>query len=404
MRVALFGSTGFVGSYLVDALIAAGMHPVLLVRPGSEHKVGQMKSCTIVSADIGEREAIDRALDGADGAIYNIGILREFEQHGISFDALHFTGAKRVMDAAGAAGVKRFLLMSANGVKAEGTPYQRTKYQGEQYLATTALDWTVFRPSVLFGDPHGRQEFATQLLNDIINSPLPAPLFYAGLLPIDAGGFRLSPVHVEDVARAFVSALQDPRTIGRILPLGGPEALTWREILKRIAAAVGKRKLMVPAPAWGTEATVAMLERFPVFPISRDQLHMLMEGNTCSADSFALLDIDPRPFDAASLSYLAGAQTPSPRQAKNAREYPKRFADCSPSADRTSRSAHRRSRDESNPMLGERARATCATRRSLWPRVGRLRSRMTIAASKILALCAVPCACACRETETACRH
>jgi NADH dehydrogenase len=305
MRIALFGGTGFVGSYLVDALVSAAMHPVLLVRPSSEHKVEQARSCTVVSGDIADRHAIDRALAGASGVIYNIGILREFPQRGITYEALHFAGAQRVMDAAEAAGVKRLLLMSANGVKAEGTPYQRSKYLAEQHLATTGLDWTVFRPSVLFGDPRGRQEFATQLLSDIIDSPLPAPLFYAGVLPLHAGDFQLSPVHVEDVARAFVAALREPRTIGQILPLGGPRALTWREILAAIAAVVGKRKLMLPAPASAVAATAAMLERFPASPITGEQVRMLMEGNTCSAEAFTALGVSPRAFDARSLRYLA---------------------------------------------------------------------------------------------------
>lgn len=103
----LCGGSDFFGSYQVDALIVAGMPPVLLVRPGSEHKLRQVHSCTIVSGEIGDRDTIDRALHGADVAIYNIGMLREFQQRSISFDALSFGGGKRVMKAAGAAGIKR---------------------------------------------------------------------------------------------------------------------------------------------------------------------------------------------------------------------------------------------------------------------------------------------------------
>ena len=82
------------------------------------------------------------------------------------------------MDAAEGAGLRHFLLMSAHGVKADGTGYQRTKYMAEQYLESTGLDWAVFRPSVLFGEPRGRMEFATQLYRHIVRSPLPATLFY----------------------------------------------------------------------------------------------------------------------------------------------------------------------------------------------------------------------------------
>jgi NADH dehydrogenase len=305
MRVAVFGGTGFVGSHLVDALVAAGMQPVLLVRPGHETNVRQRESCRLVEGDIGRPEAVNEALAGADAAIYNIGILRESPARGVTFEELQYKAPRRIIDAAAHLGVNRFLLMSANGVRAEGTPYQRSKQRAERHLEDSGLDWTVFRPSVIFGDPRGRMEFATQLVRDIVSSPLPAPLFYPGLLPFGAGGFQLSPVHVEDVARAMVRSLADPVWHGRTLHLGGPEALSWREIITRLAAAIGRRKSMVPVPALGLVGAAALLERFESFPITRDQLRMLLEGNVCGPDDLESLGITPRPFAGEHLAYLA---------------------------------------------------------------------------------------------------
>ena len=122
MRVAIFGSTGFVGSYLVDELLARGHVPVVLVRSGSEHKIPRRDECETVSGAIEQPEAVRRTVTGADAVIYNIGIIREYPRRGITFKALHLDGARLAMDMAGEAGAKRFLLMSANGVKAEGTP------------------------------------------------------------------------------------------------------------------------------------------------------------------------------------------------------------------------------------------------------------------------------------------
>jgi NADH dehydrogenase len=318
MRVALFGGTGFVGSYLTDALLQAGMQPVLLVRPGHESRVRHRRVCDIVSGDLGDMEAIEDALRGADAAIYNVGILREFPERGITFDELHYKAARRVMQAAGRAGVGRFLLMSANGVKAQGTPYQTSKYKAEQFLATTTMDWTVFRPSVIFGNPRGRNEFATQLAQDIVASPLPAPLFYGGLLPWGAGEFALSPVHVTDVANAFVRALTATETIGQVLSLGGPRSVSWRSILSTISSAVGRQKMMIPVPAMGVSAVAALLDRFESFPVTRDQIQMLLEGNTCGDGAFALLGIEPAPFTADRLKYLARSQTEPETWHKNA--------------------------------------------------------------------------------------
>ena len=305
MKVTVFGGTGYVGSYLIDELLDKGHHPVLLVRPESRHKVRQHDRCTLVDDDIASPDSIQAALSGADAAIYNIGILREFPSSNVTYEALHLEGAKRAMDAAEEAGVHRFLLMSANGVKADGTGYQRTKYMAEQYLKTTGMDWTVFRPSVLFGEPRGRMEFATQLYRDIVCSPLPAPLFYEGLLPLNAGEFRMSPVHVKDVASVFVQALEMPETAGQIFALCGPLSLSWKEILKTIAAAAGTTKRALTAPVLLLKGLATALDQYAFFPVTRDQLTMLMEGNTCDGDdAFQRFDLEPAPFDTTRLSYL----------------------------------------------------------------------------------------------------
>jgi len=305
MKVTVFGGTGYVGGYLIDELLGKGHHPVLLVRPESRHKVRHRERCTLIDGDIASPDSVRAALSGADAVIYNIGILREFPSSGVTYEALHFEGARRAMDAAEEAGVRRFLLMSANGVKAEGTGYQRTKYMAEQYLKTTSLVWTVFRPSVLFGKPRGRIEFATQLYRDIVRSPLPAPLFYDGLLPFNAGEFRMSPVHVKDVASAFVKALDMPEAAGHIFALCGPESFSWKEILKIIADAAGTTKRGLPAPVLLLKGIAAVLDQYAFFPITRDQLTMLMEGNTCDGyDAFHTFSMEPAPFDTTNLSYL----------------------------------------------------------------------------------------------------
>ena len=305
MKVTIFGGTGFVGSYLIDALLEQGHQPVLLVRASSKHKVQQPGQCILVDGDITDPVAVRAAIADADAVIYNIGILRESPARGETYEALHFEGVKQATDAAQDAGVRRFILMSANGVKPDGTAYQRSKYLAEQYLASSGLDWTVFRPSVLFGDPRGRMEFATRLYREVVRSPLPAPLFYDGMLPTAAGMFRMSPVHVKDVAAIFVKSLQMPATTGQVYALCGPHALTWKDIVQTIAQATGTGKWALPAPVMLIRVVATALDKFAFFPITRDQLTMLMEGNTCddeqTVESFGVSAI---PFNEASLSYL----------------------------------------------------------------------------------------------------
>jgi uncharacterized protein YbjT (DUF2867 family) len=309
MKVAIFGGTGFLGGYLVDELLSHSHEPVLLVRPGSESRVPQPDRCVIVGGDVTDPGSVRRTLEGCKAAIYAIGILREFPRKGITFEQLQFQGARRSIDAAGELGVRRFLLMSANGAREDGTPYQRTKFQAEQHLRSSALDYTIFRPSIIFGDPRGRMEFCTQLRDQMIRLPLPAPLFYKGLLPLNAGGFALSPIHVTDVARIMIKSLAMPVAVKQSFTLCGPEAIEWRAIIRTIAKACGTFKLTVPVPAFYIKTLAKLLESYEFFPITRDQLTMLLEGNTGdSSELYKQFDIDPIRFTEASLSYLHGSR------------------------------------------------------------------------------------------------
>lgn len=309
MKVAVIGATGFVGGYLVDALLDASHEPSVLVRSGSEGKLRRPAACRVTHGDLSSDTAIAAVLDGCDAVIYNVGLLREFPSKGITFEEMHFSAAVRVIDAAVSAGISRFILMSANGVKRPGTPYQETKLRAEEYLEESGLDFTIFRPSVIFGDPRGTMEIATQLYRDMIRVPLPAVRFHTGLNPV-RDDVMMSPVHARDVADAFVNSLGDAATFGQKYKLGGPEALSWGQMLERIAAAVGKRKIILPMPINAMKLGAALFDWLPFFPATRDQLTMLAEGNTADPGVMSkLIGRDPLIFDAANLNYLAGGDT-----------------------------------------------------------------------------------------------
>ena len=307
MRVALFGGTGFVGSYIVDQLIDKEHIPRMLVRNSSIEKSLSRDKCEIVNGDITDGDVIREVITGADAVIYTIGIIREFASKGITYEKLHFEGAIRCMDIAIEMEVKRFILMSANGVCPSGTGYQKTKWMSEQYLKNTDLEWTIFRPSLIFGDPrgHNRPEFCTQLKKDLINLPFPAPLFHEGLLPFNAGSFTMSPIHVKTVADIFVSSIDKDNHYSETIELGGETELTWKEIIKIISNACGKKKWVLPAPVIAVKTVAAIFDRFSWFPVTKDQLTMLVEGNTCdSTNYFSDNNLKPLQFNIENLSYL----------------------------------------------------------------------------------------------------
>lgn len=306
MHVAIVGGTGFVGSYLCEALVRAGHTLSLLVRAGSEDRVAVQSGVRIVTGELASAASLDELVEGCDAVLYNVGILREIPRSGVTFEAMQYQGVVDTLAAARRAGVRRCLLMSANGVKSPGTRYQDSKFRAERHALESGLDVTVIRPSVVFGDPRGRMEFATQLRRDMVDMPLPAVAFFSGLSPAE-GAVVMSPVHVEDVADAFVAALGDDETIGRIYELGGPEVLTWTDMIERIGAAVGRKKLILPMPIGVMRLAATLFDRLSFFPVTRDQLTMLEEGNTADpAVIETLIGRPPRRFDAAALAYLAG--------------------------------------------------------------------------------------------------
>jgi len=304
MKVAVIGGTGFVGSHVTRSLLRAGHEPTLLVRRGSEGKVAERERVNVVQGDLDDTEALQETVAGSDAVVYLVGILREHRREGITFEAMQFQGVVDTVTAAQDAGVSRLLLMSANGVKQPGTRYQETKRRAEKHALGSGLDVTVFRPSVIFGDPEDRMEFATQLYEQMVRPPLPAVGFFSGVSP-RRGAVVMSPVHVDDVADAFTRALAEPSTSGEILPLGGPEILTWHDLLRRIAAATGRNKWIVPMPIALMRIGALLLDWLPFFPVTRDQLTMLEEGNTADPAALQrLIEREPQAFSPENLEYL----------------------------------------------------------------------------------------------------
>jgi NADH dehydrogenase len=296
VRVGIIGATGFVGGYLVDAMLARGHDVSLLVRPGSESKVRRASEVHAVAGELETSDALTKVLEGCDAAIYNVGLIREFPHRGITFERTQYEGLVDTVAAAKRVGVSRLMLMSAIGVKDPGTKYQQTKHRAEQHALDSGLDVTVLRPSVIFGDPRGTMEIATQLYRDMVRPPVPAVSFQ---------GVQMSPVHIEDVAAAFAAVLADSETIGKTIELAGPEALSWDEMLRRVAAAAGKSKILLPMPLWIMRIGATLFDWLPFYPVTRDQLTMLAEGNIGNSDMLEdLIGHKAQAFSENTLTYL----------------------------------------------------------------------------------------------------
>ncbi|MEO6035035.1 MAG: complex I NDUFA9 subunit family protein, partial [Verrucomicrobiota bacterium] len=274
MKVFVTGATGFVGRELIRQLDGAGHSVRILARnadsPAAREMISKFKA-EVHPGNVLDLDSLHDGLDGVDAVIHLVGIISE--QGGSTFEKIHTLGTQNMVSAVRASGVKRFLQVSALGVCAYAKArYHKSKWAAEMHVRNSGLDFTIFRPSIIYGRG-----------DHFVN-------FFAGLsrwspvLPVmGTGNGLLQPVPVEDVARCFVRALVNPRTVGQSYDLYGPEILTLREILQAICDATGRKRLLVQIPMPMARTLAATLEWiFPAIlrkapPLNRDQLVMLEE-------------------------------------------------------------------------------------------------------------------------------
>jgi uncharacterized protein YbjT (DUF2867 family) len=276
MKVLVTGATGFVGREIVRQLRAAGHTIRILVRSPLSPRVQEAVSrwqTDVHPGDVLEAATLEGALKGMDAVIHLVGIISEVGD--ITFENVHTGGTRNVVAAARQAGVRRFVHMSALGTRpAAASRYHQTKWAAEELVRRSGLEFTIFRPSLIYG-PQDR--FINLFALMIRLSPV-VPL-------LGNPRARFQPVPVEVVAAAFAGSLGEPKSIGQTYDLCGPEALTLSEIVDRIQAVLGKRRLKLRVPLSLARCQAACMEfilphllrKAP--PLNRDQLLMLEEDN-----------------------------------------------------------------------------------------------------------------------------
>jgi uncharacterized protein YbjT (DUF2867 family) len=269
MRVAVTGGTGFVGTAVVNELLRRGHGVRVVVRDPEKARSRFNHPVETASGDILDPASLGRALGGCQAIVHLVGIIVENRRQ--SFDAVHRQGTENVLAAAARAGAGRLIHMSAMGSSLTSpSEYGRTKAMGEEAVKKSSLDWTVFRPSVIFGPGDG---FVTLLARIVRSSPLMIPV-------IGRGETKFMPVSVRDVARLFADALEKPAASRRSFEVGGSAVLTMNEIVREIAAALGRpRKPLVHLPVWYGRILATAMRVLPHPPLTHDQLSSLSVDN-----------------------------------------------------------------------------------------------------------------------------
>ncbi|WP_198375251.1 complex I NDUFA9 subunit family protein [Neoroseomonas rubea] len=298
-RVAtVFGGAGFIGRHIVQRLAKQGFIVRIAGRDtekaGKLRTLGAVAQIVPVAASVTDEASVARAVAGAEVVINLVGIL--FERKEGDFARIQAEGAGRVARLAAAAGVRRLVHLSAIGADAASESlYARTKAEGEAAVREAFPAATILRPSVVFGPED-------QFFNRFAGLAAVLPI-----MPVVAGETRFQPVYVGDVADAVMAAIGREDTVGRTYELGGPRAMSMRDVLAFVLEATGRRRMLVDLPDRLVEFQARMGEKLPTPPLTRDQLILLRRDNLVAEGALTLADlgIAPKAVEAIVPAYLA---------------------------------------------------------------------------------------------------
>lgn len=265
----LTGGTGFVGTEILKELVR-NKYKVKVLTHRQKTQVSS-KLIEVVNGNTLDVNSFIDSVKGCDAVVHLVGIIREIPWKGITFEKLHVEATKNMITVAKENNIKRFIHMSANGAKPKGTKYQTTKYHAEQLVKNSGLTYTIFRPSIIFGE---RDNFVNKLARQMMFGVVP----YIG-----DGNYQLQPVSVKTVAEAFVKSINDRRSFNKTYHLSGPKVYTYKELLDAIAETINKRIIKIPIPTWLVKVCTTLFGWLPQFPITNEQLTMLLEGNVCDS-------------------------------------------------------------------------------------------------------------------------
>ena len=284
--IAVTGAAGFVGRQVVAQLRERGERVRAVIRRPAQAPVVEHTGAEVVYADLRDEPAMASALEGADGLIHTAAILRE--RGGATYQSVNVDGAAVVYRAAAEAGVGRAVQISAIGADADSPePYFASRAAGERHALDSGVPTVVLRFSAGFG---AGDEFTNLMAALVRLGPL--------VVVPGSGQARFQPIHVEDAARTIVQAIMDGVSATGPVEVGGPEILSYDEILDEVARTLGRRVLKLHAPLRLLAPVVRIMDvvlRTP--PVTSHQLSMLRLDNVAAPNGFMeRFGFSPRPL------------------------------------------------------------------------------------------------------------
>lgn len=275
------GATGFVGRHLLESLKESGAPVRCLVRDEKKAERVRAMGCEAVQGDITDESSLKGLLEGVKTVVHLVGILKE--EGRTTFDAVHVKGTQNLVNEAVAAGVKRFFYQSALGADPDSRfQYCKTKARAEQIVMEGGISYTIFRPSLIIGEGDGFTLRTRQVLT-------------AGsvVLVPGKGEARFQPLYIGDWVRCLHAVLADPAFDKRTIELGGPEHLSYQEILKTYMKVLKINKSMVHVPMgimrfglpfMGAARSLASAVGREIPEVTGELLSLLEQDNICETD------------------------------------------------------------------------------------------------------------------------
>ncbi len=274
------GGTGFVGQVLIRHMVSMGMQVRTLLRPSSQSPnlpVGVPVEAVVCS--LRDERGLRAAMKGVNVIIHLAGSERKGSKADLM--GVDIEGTRTIANAAADAGVDRLVYLSHLGAdRASAYPVLKTKAIAENLIMQSGIRFTIFRSAVLYGP-------GDQFTTDFARLLRLSPGFY--FLPGDGNTF-LQPLWVEDLVTCLTLALDDPATINKIIAIGGPEYINFRQILQYILSATGLRRQAISiSPAYLRIISVILENSVKNFPLSVFWQDYLAVDRTCDLDTLPRL-------------------------------------------------------------------------------------------------------------------
>jgi uncharacterized protein YbjT (DUF2867 family) len=277
VKILVTGGTGFVGPKIVHALRAQGRDVRALVRHPERASRLAGWGAELATGDVTDPASLRAAVDGCTHVVHLVALIKGSPN---DFHRVMTQGTKDLVAAAKDAGVERFVLMSALGTTdatKDVVPYFASKWAMEQETVRSGLEYTIFRPSFVFGRDGG---VLPLFMRQVRYSPV--------VTVIGSGLQRSQPIWVEDVARYFALGVDHPQAANRTFEIGGPDIVDWNELYLRIAKVLGKRRRLAHVPTSVARTGARLTEWFPAAPLTTDQIAMIESGDNVVTDSDAV--------------------------------------------------------------------------------------------------------------------